>query len=65
MKSNNEMKYFSIHSVKALENKVFSIVLGNIENTEEKIKIAKNLYNDENWYFEFHNYKINMNVVIN
>lgn len=55
--------FFSIHSVNALENKAFSIVHANIENTPEKVELARSLYPIENWHFEFHDYKINMRVV--
>jgi len=56
-------KFFSIHSIQALKNKQFSIVLANIENTTEKIELARNLYPIEDWHFEFHNYKIDMRPV--
>lgn len=56
--------FFSIHSVKALENKAFSIVRGNIENTPEKIELAKRLYPAEQWHLEFHNNKIDLSPVI-
>ena len=56
--------FFSIHSVKALENRAFSIVHGNIENTHEKIELARILYPIEDWHFEFHNYKIDLRPVI-
>ena len=56
--------FFSIHSVKALENRAFSIVLGNIENTPEKVELARSLYPIEDWHFEFHNYKIDLRPVI-
>ena len=56
--------FFSIHSVKALENRAFSIVHANIENTPEKVKLARSLYPIEDWHFEFHNYKIDLRPVI-
>ena len=56
--------FFSIHSVKALENRAFSIVHGNIENTPEKVELARSLYLIEDWHFEFHNYKIDLRPVI-
>jgi hypothetical protein len=61
--SNFKNQYFSIHSVKALENKQFSIVRANIDNTPEKIKLARELYPIEDWHFEFHNYKYDMRPV--
>lgn len=57
--------YFSIHSVKALENREFSIVLANIDNTKEKNELARSLYPIDDWHFEYHNYKIDMRPVIN
>ena len=60
-------KYLSIHSVFILNHKKneFSIVRANIENTEEKINIAKSLYNEENFYFQYHDIKHNLQVVLN
>ena len=59
-----ETQFFSIHSVKALENRGFSIVLANVENTPEKVKLARSIYPIEDWHFEFHSHKINMNFLI-
>jgi hypothetical protein len=59
-----ELAFFSIHSVKSLKNKSFSIVLANIENTPEKVELARSLYPIEDWHFEFHNYKIDITPVI-
>jgi hypothetical protein len=56
--------FFSVHSVKALENRAFSIVHANIQNTPEKLELARRLYPIEDWHFEFHNYKIDMRPVI-
>ena len=56
--------FFSVHSVKALENRQFSIVCANIENTPDKVELARSLYPIEDWHFEFHNYKIDMRPVI-
>jgi hypothetical protein len=55
--------FFSVHSVKALENRQFSIVHANIENTPDKVELARSLYPIEDWHFEFHNYKIDMRPV--
>ncbi len=57
MNVNENCFYFSIHSIKSIENKNFSIVLANIENTLEKTKTAKKIYNDNDFYFEYHNQK--------
>ena len=56
--------FFSVHSVKALENRQFSIVHANIENTPDKVELARSIYPIEDWHFEFHNYKIDMRPVI-
>jgi hypothetical protein len=60
----NNNKYFSIHSVNALEKKEFSIVVANIENTIEKIELARYLYPIKDFHIEYHNYKIDMRVTI-
>jgi hypothetical protein len=57
-------KYFSIHSIAALQSKGFSIVHGNIDNTPEKLELAKKLFESENFYIEFHNYKQDLRVVV-
>lgn len=56
-------KYFSVHFLPALEKNEFSVWIGNIENTSYKLEYAKELYSDEKWLIEFHNYKKNMNWV--
>ncbi len=60
----SECKYFNIHSIKALENGQYSIVLGNVENTEDRVKLAISLYPSELYYIEYCNYKVNMGVLI-
>lgn len=55
--------YFSIHSIKALENRAFSVVRGNIENTTEKLELAKKLFPSSFYYFEFHFTPISMGVI--
>jgi hypothetical protein len=60
----NNNKYFSIHSVNALEKREFSIVVANIDNTIEKNELARKLYPIEDWHIEYHNYKIDMRVTI-
>jgi len=57
-------KYFSIHSLKAIENKQFSIIRGNIQNVPEKVILAKELYNEKDWYFEYHNTKKDLSIII-
>jgi hypothetical protein len=54
---------FSIHSIKALENRAFSVFRANIENTPEKLELAKNLYPSSHYYFEFHFNPISVNVI--
>lgn len=56
--------FFTVHSVKALENRAFSIVHANIDNTPEKVELARSLYPIKDWHFEFHNYKIDLRFVI-
>ncbi len=56
--------FFSVHSVKALEDKQFSIVHANIENTPDKIELARSIYPIEDWHFEFHDHEIDMRPVI-
>ncbi len=62
--TNIDSAFFSVHSVKALENRSFSIVHANIENTPNKLDLAKSIYPIDEYHFEFHNYKIDMSPVI-
>jgi hypothetical protein len=55
--------YFTIHSIKALENRAFSVFRANIENTPDKLEVAKKLYPIEFWYIEFHDVKISVRPV--
>ncbi len=59
-----ETALFSVHSVKALEEKQFSIVHANIENTPDKIELARSVYPIEHFHFEFHEHEIDMRFVI-
>jgi hypothetical protein len=54
---------FSIHSIKALEARTFSVFRANIENTPEKLELAKQLYPSSDFYFEFHFTPISLKVV--
>jgi hypothetical protein len=54
---------FSIHSIAALESRSFSVLRANIENTAEKLELAKNLYPSSDYYFEFHFTPISVNVI--
>jgi hypothetical protein len=54
---------FSIHSIAALESRSFSVLRANIENTPEKLKLARNLYPSSDFYFEFHFTPISLNVI--
>ena len=54
---------FSIHSIKALEDRSFSVFRANIENTPEKLELAKNLYPSSQFYIEFHYTPISLQVV--
>jgi hypothetical protein len=51
---------FSIHSIKALEARTFSVFRANIENTPEKLEIAKKLFPSSKFYIEFHNTPISL-----
>lgn len=55
--------YFSIHSIKALEDRCFSVIRANIENTPEKLELAKNLFPISFYYIEFHHTPISLKVV--
>jgi hypothetical protein len=54
---------FSIHSIKALESRSFSVFRANIENTPNKLELAKKLYPSSDYYFEFHFTPISVNVI--
>jgi hypothetical protein len=54
---------FSIHSIKALEARTFSVFRANIENTPEKLELAKKLFPSSDFYFEFHFTPICLKVV--
>ena len=54
---------FSIHSIAALETRSFSVLRANIENTPEKLELAKKLYPSSDFYFEFHFTPISLNVI--
>jgi hypothetical protein len=55
---------FSIHSIAALESRSsFSVLRANIENTTEKLELARNLYPSSHYYFEFHFTQISVNVI--
>jgi hypothetical protein len=56
-------QYFSIHSIKALENRAFSVVRANIENTPEKLELARKLFPSSCWYIEFHDVKISVRPI--
>lgn len=62
--THQDKKYFSIHCLEALDQKSFSIVRANIENTYEKTKIAREIYDIKNYHFEFHNDKKSLKVII-
>lgn len=54
---------FSIHSIKALETRSFSVFRANIENTPEKLELAKKLFPSSDWFIEFHFTPISLKVV--
>jgi hypothetical protein len=55
--------YFTIHSVKALESRAFSVFRANIDNTPDKLELARKLYPGSCWYIEFHDVKISVRAV--
>jgi hypothetical protein len=57
-------RYFSIHSIEALNNKQFSVIRANITNTNANYIYALDLYPDSLYLIEFHDIKINLNVTI-
>lgn len=57
------LAFFSVHSVKAMQNKAFSVVHGNIDKTPEKVELARSLYPAEDYHFDFHNHKIDLRPV--
>ena len=57
-----EEKYITIHSLEALNAKQVSIILANIDNTPEKLKLAEETYPLEFYYIEKHNTKYNLSV---
>jgi hypothetical protein len=56
-------KYFTIHSIKALESRAFSVVRANIENRPDKLELARKLYPSSSWFIEFHDVKISVRPV--
>jgi len=57
-------QYFTIHSIQAINNKQYSVVVANIQNTPEKLEKAKTLYDTNNWHYEFHDIKIDTKFTI-
>ena len=47
-----------------MKAKQFSVFRANIDNTEQKRELAKNLFPSENWIFEYHNEKKSLTVVL-
>ena len=58
------MKYFSIHSIQAIKAKQFSIVVANIADTPERLKLANELYPDDKYLIERHFVKYDLSVII-
>jgi hypothetical protein len=56
--------FFSVHSVNSLEKRQFSIIHANIDNTPEKVELARSFYPKEDFHFEFHSCKYDMKPVI-
>jgi hypothetical protein len=47
-----------------MKAKQFSIFRANIENTKDKIELARNIFPSDNWIFEYHDEKKSLNVVL-
>ena len=54
---------FSIHSIKALKARSFSVFRANIENTPDKLELAKHLFPSSDFYIEFHFTPISLRVI--
>ena len=54
---------FSIHSIKALESRQFSVFRANIDNTLDKLELAKQLFPSSDFYIEFHFTPISLRVI--
>jgi hypothetical protein len=54
---------FSIHSIAALKSRSFSVLRANIENTPEKLELAKKLYPSSKYFIEFHFTPISLGVI--
>ena len=54
---------FSIHSIKALKARSFSVFRANIENTPDKLELAKQLFPSSDFYIEFHFTPISLRVI--
>ena len=62
-----EKKYFSIHSVAALENKNpsgISWVRANCETTPERLELANKLFPAPDWWIEHHDHKKPTSILI-
>jgi hypothetical protein len=60
-----ETQYFSVHSLNSIYKKNgFSIVWGNVQNTDYKYKKALEWYPTENFYIEFHEEKKSLTPLI-
>jgi hypothetical protein len=55
--------YITVHSIAALKSKEFSIICGNIVNTNDKLHEVKRLFPEDKFHIELHDIKYNMNVI--
>lgn len=58
-----ETPLFSIYSIKALKSREFSVFRANIENTSEKLELAKKLYPSSKYFIYFHFTPISLGVI--
>ena len=56
-------RFITIHNIGGIENKQFSIVRGNIENNKANRDYLYSIF-DNNFYFEYHDIKHVLSVII-
>jgi len=56
--------YITVHSVAAMDARRFTIWIANIENTPEKLERARAMFDEKDWYFEFHDFKYDLSPVV-
>jgi len=59
-----EAPYFTIHSIVAMDARSFSIWRANIDNTPDQLERARAMFDEKDWYFEFHDFKYDLSPVV-